>query len=103
MVIIQPTTAAASSDPIDITDKSTKRIPNNTMSSTFRVKGGTLGAGEHVKLQYMDGETARDANANGNQGIILDIDNSVCTVYGSMTDIIVTKTQTAVAIGVEVV
>jgi hypothetical protein len=101
--IIEPTTLAASSNPIDIIDKSTSRMIRNNIGSTFRLKGGTLAAGEYVKLQYMDGATPRDAVINGNGGIILDSDNTVCTIFGNMTDVFVTKSITSAAIGVEVV
>jgi len=73
------------------------------LDATFRVTGGELGAGEYVKLQYSDGTNWIDAETAGNEGKILDSDNSVRTLYGRMPSVRVSKSITASARGVEVV
>jgi hypothetical protein len=106
--LITNQTAAAQSDSIDINIDNKPVTPaafaqgNYPQGTTFRVTGGALGSGEYVKLQYHDGAGWRDATIEGNAGKILDEDNAVATIYGRMTDIRVSKSLTASAIGVEV-
>jgi hypothetical protein len=71
--------------------------------ATFRVTGGLLGVGEYVTLEYYDGTNWIVAEMSGNDGKILDENNSVRTVYGRMTNVRVSKSVTAAARGVEVV
>jgi hypothetical protein len=99
--IAKQTDAAVSSTFSIATDY--QNVPaNNRLQATFRVIGGALGTDEYVKLQYHDGTGWRDATIEGNEGKILDEDNAVATIYGRMTDIRVSKSLTASAIGVEV-
>jgi hypothetical protein len=99
--IAKQTDAAVSSTFSIATDY--QNVPaNNRLQATFRVTGGALGTGEYVKLQYHDGTEWRDANIEGNEGKILDVDNAVATIYGRMTNIRVEKSVTANALGVEV-
>lgn len=107
--LITPQTAAAQSDSLDINIDHKPVTPaafdqgNYPQGTTFRVTGGALGTGEYVKLQYNDGTDWRDANIEGNEGKILDVDNAVATIYGRMTDIRLSKSATSSALGVEVV
>lgn len=101
--LISNQTDAANSAKINIAQKISGTDPRYAFNSTFRITGGTLGVGEYVKLQYHDGTAYRDAIMNGNEGKILDEDNAVVTIYGIMTDMRLSKSITASALGVEVV
>jgi hypothetical protein len=107
-ILIEAKTGAATSDTIDINmeRKGTAgsiAAGNHPVGSTFRVTGGALGSGEYVKLQYSDGTNWIDANIAGDDGKILDEDNSVRAIYGRMTNVRLSKSETAAARGVEVV
>jgi len=102
-VLIMAQKTAANSAKINVAENRVGTLPRYDTGATFRIIGAGLGAGEYVKLQYHDGTAWRDANINGNDAKILDEDNSVCTVYGRMIDMRVSKSVTAANIGVEVV
>ena len=102
-VLIAKQKIAANSGKINVANKRSGTDTRYDQESTFRITGGTLGAGEYVKLQYYDGTAWRDAVVNANEGKILDSDNSVCTVSGRIINMRVSKSVTAADIGVEVV
>jgi hypothetical protein len=102
-ILIEKTTAAANSERISIARTRPGKSPRHEKNSTIRIIGNDLGADEYVKLQYYDGSTWKDAKINGNDSIILDEDNNVCTIYGRMVDMRVSKSETASATGVEIV
>jgi len=98
MNLLEKQTAAATSDTFDLTGSNKSGVAEQT----FRVIG-SLGTDEYVTLYYHDGDDWRAAKMDGNDGKILDADNAVATVYGRMTDVRVSKSVTATAVGVEVV
>ena len=107
MNLIINTTAGASSTAFNINtfvqgdaEFAGKNYPLHT---TFRITGGVLGAAEYVLLEYKDETNWRVANIDGNEGKLLDSDNSVATIYGRMINARLSKTATATALGVEVV
>jgi len=102
-ILISKQKGAASSDIFNIAEKISGTDVRYDLTTTFRVIGGVLADAETIKLQYFDGDAWRDANVNGNAGVILDKDNSVKTIYGKMLDIRLTKSITAADIGVEIV
>lgn len=101
--LISPTTDAANSSSINISSIRFGISKLFDQKATFRVTGGLLGTDEYVKLQYYDGTNWINAEMGGNEGNILDEDNSVRTVYGRMTNVRVSKSATAAARGVEVI
>ena len=103
MILITAQKTAANSTKINVAGNRAGTDPRYDTGATFRIIGAGLGAGEYVKLQYHDGTAWRDAEVNGNEAKILDEDNSVCTVYGRMIDMRVSKSVTATDIGLEVV
>jgi hypothetical protein len=81
-----------------------QNVPSySKLGATLRVTGGALGAGEYVKLQYTDGTNWIDAEVEGDEGKVLDADNSIRTIYGRMTNVRLSKSETVAARGVEVV
>ncbi len=107
-ILLAAQTGAATSDAIDINTQKTVTEAafeqgNYTTGTTFRVTGGELGSGEYVTLNYGTVGSPIPVNIDGNAGKILDEDNTVCTIYGRLTGVFVTKSITASARGVEVV
>ena len=107
MKLINKTTAAAQSKTFNINtfvqgDAAFTKY-NFPMHTTFQVTGGTLGATEYVALEYQDGTSWRAANVEGNDGKILDSDNSIVTIYGRMINVRLNKSITSAALGLEVV
>ena len=106
--LLTPQTAAATSSAIDInvqkpvTDAAFAQ-GNYTTGTTFRVTGSKLGSGEYVTLNYGTPANPILVNEGGDEGKKLDEDNTVCTVYGRLTGVFVTKSVTASDVGVEVV
>jgi len=106
--LLTPQTAAATSAAIDInvqkpvTDAAFAQ-GNYTTGTTFRVTGAKLGSGEYVTLNYNTPANPILVNEGGDEGKKLDEDNTVCTVYGRLTGVFVTKSVTASDVGVEVV
>ena len=101
-ILITPQKAAANSSSITVADNRSGTQERYDQYSTFRVIG-ILGTDEYVKLQYYDGTTWRDAVINANEAKILDEDNSVCSVYGRMSDMRVSKSITTTNVGVEII
>jgi hypothetical protein len=106
--LITPQTGAATSDAIDINVQRPVTQAgfdngNFTTGTTFRVTGATLGAGEYVTLNYGTTASPIPVNEEGDNGKKLDENNTVCTIYGRLTGVFVTKSVTASAVGVEVV
>ena len=107
-VLITPRTAAATSAAIDINiqrpiHKAVFDQGNFTIGTTFRVTGNELGSGEYVTLNYGTTANPIPANIEGNAGKILDENNTVCTIYGRLTGVFVSKSITDESVGVEVV
>ena len=106
--LLTPQTAAATSSAIDInvqkpvTDAAFAQ-GNYTTGTTFRLTGAKLGSGEYVELWYTTLSNPILVNEEGDEGKKLDEDNTVCTVYGRLTGVFVTKSVTASDVGVEVV
>jgi len=72
---------------------------------------GTLGSSETITLQYWDGYAWRNANISGNNGVILDANNAVKSLYNNLStfskanskyksNLKLVKTTTAIAVGV---
>jgi hypothetical protein len=102
-VKITPQTDAADSDTFSINSDNYGGTSSYRQGATFRVTGGVLGSGEYVKLQYTDGTNWIDAEVEGDEGKVLDADNSIRTIYGRMTNVRLSKSETVAARGVEVV
>lgn len=104
MVLFEKSESAVTSDTLKITPDPSgsyahKRFP---LATTFCVKG-LLAAGEYVRIDYFDGEDWRPMNIDGNEGIILDENNAVYTVYGAITNCRLYKPATvgnAIGVGV---
>lgn len=104
--LIAAQTAAAQSDTINVNVVKMGTLTgihgtDLPVGTTLQITGGTLGAGEYVKLRYHDGTDWRDANMDGNDGKVLDENNAVYTVYGRMESVRLEKSITASALGVE--
>jgi len=107
-ILIEKTTEAAVSETISfvLDSPATERAINEgyfPKESTVCVTGGSLGAEEYVKLEYNDGESWVTLNVSGDEGKILDTDNSARTIYGRLVNVRLSKSETSSARGVMVV
>ena len=102
-ILIPHQTTAANSLSLTVASDAFAAIPPMKQEVTLGLVGGTLGDDEFVKLQYYDGDTWRDAITNGNAGVILDKDNTICTLYGRMINVRISKSVTVGAIGVRII